>query len=181
MGKATLEEQVNMPDVVGTADFRLTFAEVPGSLGIDLEKVSLNCTQAIIPGITINKVEQRFSGGHKLNYGMSSTYSGTMAIQFIERTDAQTIIWMKKWQEFIRGTKTANAQGYKKDYSVLAKLEVYDLTGAVAIEISIYGAFIQEIPETNFDVTSDAQDWLLASTFSYDFWEVSGPVPVPNT
>lgn len=177
MTKFTLDQMDNMPDIIGSTDFRFTFSRIPGALGIDLEKVAMNCTQAVIPGLTINKAEQRFAGAHKLNYAMTSTYAGTMAMQFLERVDAQTIIWMRQWLEFIRGTESGNAKGYKKDYAVVGRLEIFDATGKTAMEITLHNVFIQEFPETQVDAQSENQQVLYAVSFNYDWWKVTA---VPN-
>lgn len=174
MPKPTLEQHDNMPDILGVTDFRLTFSRVPGNLGIDLEKFALNCTQAVIPGITINKMEQRFAGGHKLNYGATSTFSGTAALNFLERVDGQTVIAMRNWLEFVRGTSSGSAGGYKKDYAVVGRLDVYDGAGAVAMEITLHNMFLQEFPETQLDSTSEAQQMQYPISFNYDWWKVTG-------
>ncbi len=174
MGKPTLEQHDNMPDILGSSDFRFTFSRIPGSLGIDLEKFSLNCTQAVIPGITINKMEQRFAGGHKLNYGATSTFSGMMAMNFLERVDSQTVLAMRAWLEFIRGTSSANSGGYKKDYAVVGRLEIFDGPGNVAMEITCHNVFPQEFPEVQLDSTSEAQQIQYPISFNYDWWKVTG-------
>jgi hypothetical protein len=174
MTKATLEQQDNMPDPLGSTDFRLTFSSIPGSPNVDIERIALNCTQAVIPGITINKFEQRFAGGHKLNYGMTVTHAGVAAMNFIERVDGEMIRLMRRWQEFIRGTRTGNAGGYKRDYAVTGRLEVLDPTDRVALEITLHNMFIQEFPEVQLDTTSDAQGIQLPISFNYDWWKVTG-------
>lgn len=174
MPKPSLFQHDAMPDVLGSTDFRLTFSRVPGALGIDLQKIALNCTQAVIPGITVNKIEQRFAGGHKLNYGATLTHAGTAAMQFVERVDSQTLIMLKSWQEFVRGTKSGNSGGYKADYAVTGRLEIFDGPGKVASEILIRNMFIGELPETQYDATSEAQAVLYQATFSYDWWELVG-------
>ena len=175
MAKPTLDEHDHMPDIVGSSDFRLSFSNVPGSLGIDISKVALNITQAVIPGLTINPVEQRFAGGHKLKYAMTATPgSGTAAIQFIERVDAQSIILLTNWFKFVRGIRSGNAQGYKHDYAVTGRLEVFDGPGKVVMEILYRNMFIQEFPEVTLDSTSEAQQILYAASFSYDWWELVG-------
>jgi hypothetical protein len=173
--KATLDQLDNMPDPLMVSDFKLTFANVPGSPGLDIERdVSLNCTQFVIPGITVNKFEQRFAGGHKLNYGATITHAGTAAAQFIERVDASALAWLRPWQEFVRGTRSGSSGGYKKDYSTTGRLEVFDGTGRTAIEITIHNMWPQELPELQFDTTSDAQGALWMVPFSYDWWQVTG-------
>lgn len=174
MPQPTLEDHDNMPDIIGSTDFRLTFTRIPGSLGIDLEKFSLNCTQAVIPGITINKMEQRFAGGHKLNYGATSTYSGTMACNFLERVDAQSIVALHEWCQFVRGTSSGTAGGRKREYAVVGRLEIFDGMGNVAMELTIHNIFPQEFPETQLDSTSDAQQLQYAISFNYDWWKVTG-------
>lgn len=175
MPRATLDAQDNMPDPLTVEGFRLTLANVPGSPGLDIERnVALNCTQFVIPGITINKFEQRFPGGHKLNYGTTITHAGTAAAQFIERVDASVLAWLRPWQEFVRGTRSGSSGGYKKDYSTTGRMEVFDTTGRTAIEITVHNMFPGEFPESSFDTTSDGQGLLYTVPFSYDWWEVTG-------
>lgn len=174
MPKPNLEFQDSLPDILGSVDYRLTFSNVPGTLGLDMERLAYDCTQAVIPGTMLNRIEQRFPGGHKLNFVASSTYQGTCALQFVERSDGKNIRMMRRWHEFCRGTRTGNAQGYKKDYAVTGRLEVFDGPGNTAMEIMIRNMFIQEFPETQLDSSSDAQPVLYVTTFSYDWWEIDG-------
>lgn len=173
MGKPTLEQHDSMPDILGSTDFRFTFSRVPGSLGIDLEKFALNCTQAVIPGITINKMEQRFAGGHKLNYGATSTFSGVAAMNFLERADSQTIKAMRTWLEAVRGTSSGNSIGYKKDYAVVGRLEIFDSPGNTAMELTLHNVFPQEFPEVQLDSTTEAQQIQYPISFNYDWWKVT--------
>lgn len=172
MAKPTLDQHDSMPDLLGSTDFRFSFSRIPGALGIDLERFSLNCTQAVIPGLTLNKMEQRFAGGHKLNYGATSTFAGTMAANFVERVNGETVQAMRSWLEFCRGTATGNASGYKRDYAVFGRLEIFDPTGATAMEIITHNVFPTEFSEAQFDSTSDAQQVQYPITFNFDWWRV---------
>ena len=174
MAKPGLEYQDSLPDVLGSIDYRLTFSDIPGTPGLDMERLVYDCTQAVIPGTMLNRIEQRFAGGHKLNFVASSTFSGTAAIQFIERSDGKLIRMMRRWHEFCRGTRTGNAQGYKRDYAVTGRLEVLDGPGNTVMDVKIRNMFPQEFPETQLDSSSEAQPILYVVSFSYDWWEIDG-------
>lgn len=173
MVKPTLDDHNAMADVLQTGDFRFTFDRIPGAPDINVGRFSLNCIQAATPSETISKLEQAFPGGHTLTYGGKKTYTRTSAAQFIERVTSESYVAMKKWSEFVRGTKSGNSGDYKPGYSATALLEIYDSTGKVANSWRYINFYVTEIAELQFDGGADATAALWQVTFSYDWAEPS--------
>jgi hypothetical protein len=164
--KITLDEVNQQKDIMDTVHFALRFGNIPGSG--DSAPMTILCQTASIPGVNVEPVEVGLHG-HTVRFRGRKVFSGTFSVGFVENTNYDIQKRLRKWSEYTVGTNSSASQGYKSDYSLTAELELYDITRKVADRLSIYGVWLQDLPEVQLDGQS-AQAMLINPTFTFDYF-----------
>lgn len=147
----TLQEVVALPDILDQTRFTLDFGSIPG--GGDSNGLLIKCINAVLPPSS-NEAFDAFMGGHAVNYRGRKQPSTPLSIAFYEDSNAGTLTALRTWHEHIVGTVTGDSQGYLEDYSVTARLTVFDNTGNETMWHDIKQIYPMEIPEVTMSAES---------------------------
>ena len=170
MARISWNQFNNLPDTMSTEAFELLLGNIPGS-GSSLD-LTLKCQQASLPGFSNEAFEVALHGFVKKFRGRKM-FTRTLSVTFTEVADGSTYLGLKRWDEFIAGTRSGNSQGFQRDYSVNAVLVVYNTIGAVALRLKFINMFLQELSDVALDGSS-SQAMLVQATLSFDNIEVDG-------
>lgn len=164
MSRISFSEVAAVPDALDQVAFELLLGVVP--LAGDSRHLTLKCQSVPIPGFS----NERFTvntHGHALNFRGRKMYPQTLAVQFYEDSNLDTLKALRIWHEYIAGTESNNSQDYRDGYTITAGLNVYDTTGAVAGTHAFEHFFPQDISDANLSGESSASV-PISATFSYD-------------
>jgi hypothetical protein len=167
MSRITYDQLAGLPDPQNTEWFELLLGSIPG--GGDTQELTLLCQTASWPGMSITPTEVPLHG-FTLKGGGRRDYPRTLSVAYQEVSTMVVTRKLRNWMERIRGTRNGLSQGYKKDWSVNAKLIVYDTTGLVVDSIIFRKLFIQDLPDIGLDGSSSTA-MQISATFSYDIHE----------
>lgn len=167
MGRPTLNEVQSVGDFMPSERFELLLGNLPG--GLDSAGLRIKCQQCPIPGFTIEQYEAALHG-QVLRFPGRKTYSGTLSITFLETADMSTSSVLRRWGEFIKSKQSGRSSGTKSQYSVTARLNVYDGEEILRDEIDVFGCWLSDFPEVSLDGQS-SQAMLIPVTLSYDHWD----------
>jgi hypothetical protein len=170
MGRISYTQVNNLPDTMDTTAFELLFGQVPGAG--DTRDLTIKCQTAVIPGFS-NEAWESNLHGYVRRFRGRKTFSRQLSVTFIETADGGTYRKLKQWDEYIAGTRTGNSQGYQRDYSVIAELNVYTTTGDIANTVKFINLFVQEVSDVTLDGNS-SQAMTVSVVFSFDNIEVGG-------
>jgi hypothetical protein len=168
MASPTLTEARGLEDILDTSSYRFEIGQIPGAQ-ID-SRLSVQCTQATYPGVTNEVFQVVFSGGHELSYRGRKVFPKQLSVTYVETVEMNVTQAFGNWFEYIAGTDSGNAQGYKRDYAIDGpKLYTYDLVGNVADVVTFFGLQVQDKPDVSYDPGS-AQPYTINITLTYDFY-----------
>lgn len=159
------QDVLNLPDVLSTEAFVLRFNNVPG--GGDSRGLTLRCQTCVVPGVENEKIEVNLHGFQMFFRGRRRQ-SGSMSVTFIETRDSNTTRSLRRWIEFVVGTRSGNSRGYKFAYTTRAELSVFDTTGATADFITIFNCFPANINEIPLDGGASTA-MVVTCDFSFDY------------
>ena len=162
--RISFQEIASLPDVADAVSFNILFGTIPGTG--DTKHLSLKCQTISIPGFSNERITTTLHG-HSVNFRGRKMYPQTLATQFVETSNLETIKAIRNWHEIIAGSNSNNSVGYKSDYSIDVLLEVYDTTGRVADEHLIEAFFPNDVSDTALSGESSAA-MTQSITFSYD-------------
>lgn len=164
--RATLNDLNNLEDPMPAMNFELLLGNLPA--GLNSDNLHIKCQTASIPGMSIEPMEMALHG-QVLRFPGRKTFPGTMAATFVEESNVGTQRVFRTWQEKIKSTNTSKSTGYKRDYAVTARLNIYDNANVLRDEIDIFGLWLSELSEIALDGQS-SQVMLVQVTFTYDSW-----------
>jgi hypothetical protein len=164
----TQSQMQALPDVLASDRFIINFGSIPG-YGDTSSDLTLKCMDVQISGNSNERFEVPL-GNVVRSFRGKKNYSRTLACTFAETVDLTTLAALRQWLEQVVGTDSGNSQGYINDYSVTAQIQVFDTTGAVADNVSVFRCFIIDLQDHNMQ-TQSSQAVTLNATFSYDYVE----------
>jgi hypothetical protein len=109
------------------------------------------------------------AGGHELVFAGLQKTAHDVAVTLKERRDL--IMWnsINRWSEYCRAHQTQHGH-YKKDYSVTARLFVFDQISKEVARFVLYGFWPNNVPSIAYDASaSNAIEHSI--TFKCDFFE----------
>lgn len=166
MSHVSLDEINQQPDAMDSEHFKVMFGNIPGAG--DSRPMTINCQTAVIPGFTLEQMEVGLHG-HTVRYVGKRTFSGQMSIGFVENSAMDIQKRLRRWAEYAKGTRSATAEGYKADYALTVEIQVMDVTGKIVDELTVFGVWPTDVPETQLDGQS-SQAMLVQASFSYDYY-----------
>lgn len=175
MQSVQLVETTQVGDILDTSSYRFVIGQIPnsGGLGAGLD---VQCTQAVYPGSTNETFAVQFSGGHELTYSGRRVFPKTLSLTYVEKTTMLVTTVFGGWLEYIRGTNTGNASGYKSAYALNGpKLYIFDLTGYNIDTITWYGLQITERPDITFEPSGQAATINITMAYDYYYSTLFGP------
>lgn len=162
--RISFDEAQSVKDILNQDNFRLEFGAIP-EVGND-DKLSIKVNNAVIPGIS-NETTPANIGGYALKFRGRVLNPGVLPITFFEDSGSHTIEVLRTWHEFIVQQRENTSKGNKTEYSVTAKLYVFDHKGELTQTWEFKNLFIQDISDTPLSVDSSAPV-MVSATFSYD-------------
>ena len=193
MAKVNLIEMHAMTDPALSFEFELVIPRIPGQGG-DLvtgatirnndveaaiqEQYGKNLNSASIlrifaqtvdlPDKQIEPVTVQLTGGELVYAGLNK-FTHEMAVNFPERRDYVVYKAINHWVEYCRAHRTQHGH-YKKDYSVTARLFVFDQISKEVARFVLYGFWPNNVPSIAYDASaSNAIEHSI--TFKCDFFE----------
>ena len=145
MSRVSFSQQASIPDVLDVIAYEMFFGSIPGGIGSS-RGLNLRSKDTNIPGVS-NEAFTQVIHGHTRNFRGRIVYSGTWSTTFVETVDGFTQAVARSWHNFCVDPETGNSRGYLKDYSVTARLKVYDTVGATVLTARLEEVFPQEVPD----------------------------------
>lgn len=170
MARVSLTDLYQVPDILSGEAWYFLITNIPGSNG-NTRNLALKCVNSTLAGGTNEKMTVPLHG-HQINFTGRSIQGQSLPITYYEDSTMDTWRNLRAWEQYVKGRRSGNSAGYKRDYSVNGILEIYDTTGKMINSTKYYHLFPQEIPDTTFDGTSSTAIQIQC-TFSYDYSEDS--------
>ena len=175
MASITLQESRGVGDILDMSNYRFEIGQMPG--GGNDSQLSIQCTQAIYPGVQNETYPVVFPGGHELTFRGRKVFPKTLSITYVETVRMNVNTVFGRWLEFICGTDSGTSRGYKYSgdqqgggYTVDgAKLTIFDIVGNVSDVVTWYGLQPTDKPDVNMDSSSTGA-WTVSVTMAYDFY-----------
>lgn len=153
MSRISFTQVASLPDVLDQVAYEMFFGNIPGSG--DSKGLNLRSKDTNVPGFS-NESFAVTLHGHTRNFRGRSTPSGTWSTNFVETSDGYTLATVRDWHERVVGSESGNSKGYLKEYSVTARLKLYDTTGKVVREATLLEVYPQEVGDTTISGESSA-------------------------
>ena len=126
-------------------------------------------TAIATPEKTIDEVLVNLAGGHELVFAGLQKTAHDVAVTLKERRDLSMWNSINRWSEYCRAHQTQHGH-YKKDYSVTARLFVFDQISKEVARFVLYGFWPNNVPSIAYDASaSNAIEHSI--TFKCDFFE----------
>lgn len=153
MSRVAFSETAALPDTLDVIAYEMLFGNIPG--GGNSKGLNLRSTDTNIPGIS-NESFTSTVHGHTRNFRGRPMFSGTWSTTFIETVDGFTLRTIRRWHERVAGVESGNSAGYLSQYSVTAKLIVYDTTGKKVNHYILEEVYPQDLPDVQLSGEASA-------------------------
>lgn len=150
----SLSQVMSIPDILDQTRYLMSFGSIPG--GGESRSLSIKCFNCTIPGMSNEAFEAMMGGVPSVNFRGRPIMNSPISLSFYEDSRMLTLSRLRTWSQMCAGSESGNSQGYIDEYSVTAKLFVFDTTGEIAAEHKIYRMYPVEIPEITLSSESSA-------------------------
>lgn len=165
MGVITLDQAESVPDALTGEHFNLILGTLPGGITTDL--LTIKCLTAAIPGFSNETVEVNFAA-YARKFRGRKMYPRTISLSWFEDVRTTTLRSLRQYHEYIVGSRSGVSQGYIRDYSVPAVLQIYDTAGRLCDQSEFGYFFLQDVQDIQLSSENSASVQVNA-VFNYDW------------
>ena len=175
MTSVTLSQVSSLPDILGSSRHVLKFGPIPGAdddgnYSIGSAGLTYKRAEVTIPQIQIGQVRVPLLGFPRAFRG-SMDHQNRFTAVFFEDVNGGTTQTMFAWLKSVRSFDDGTG-GAQSDYTVNARLEVYDTTGKMAFGLALDNVWPTAVTPSQ---SSEAEEPVrIAVDFSVDFIDLLG-------
>ena len=167
MAKPSIQELAAYLDPLQSDFYELIIPNLPGTGNQATRELRVACQQVSLPSKMIEPVPAEMAG-NQLQYAGRSQYDHDVNIVFVENRRMSIHKSLRNYLEYIRGHERQLGH-YKRDYQRDATLVVYDQMGLVIDRLTMYGLWLSNLGEYQFD-GSGSNIITVNTTWQVDYW-----------